>query len=413
MESASCGATSALQTLSKHAQRDTSLQHSQSRHGQIGSNPVHSFRSFNVDPLLNSDFQRFDQGHDISAGTFMNDVRLQRPEVHTPLQGQRQGNQAGWVNDFSNLSINQQPQQQHPVQIKNDWQQQFMQQRQQQVQHQSQTATSTNISQVMPSYANGSYNYSMNMAQSRPIYAQQSEHQEVHKLEQQQQQFENEFDMIEKEIMAHEKLNSQIPQEDAVQIEIADSNSSMDKEQFAQTARKVQTAMMSSNSQDEEMQNKLNNSNFLKLMNSIGNRNVELEGDKLVDVASGQDVRDKDPETLGRPPIDKHFFVHKPMHDAGFSEEFQQLPQQQSSNFEDPAHQNKLPDPLAHIKDGQLSDINDPLTAARIISGGQVQTADWMDDDSWLDQTEPAPARNINDRWQESYDDYRHDDDMF
>ncbi|EGW30432.1 uncharacterized protein SPAPADRAFT_63273 [Spathaspora passalidarum NRRL Y-27907] len=410
MDSASCGPTSALQNLSKHAQRDTSLQHSQSRNIQTGANPIHGFRSGNIDPRLNNDFQRFNQSGDIGGQAFMNNVRLQTESPQIQGQPQMMG-QPGWVNDFSNLSINKSTQQ-HPIQS-NDWQQQFMQIRQQQqAQPQAQVAQG---SQITPGYMSGRLNYGMNsMVQSHPVYEQQSEHQEVHKMEQQQKQFESQFDMIEQELMAQART----AETDAVEIEIADSNNAKDKEEFAQTARKVQSAMLSANSQDEEMQNKINNSSFLKLMNSIGNRHVELEGDKLVDVASGQDIREQqqnqeDIASAAPRTLDNHCIVDNPVHHDGWVQDGQiNLQQQraQSSDVKDPAHENKLPDPLAHIKDGQLEDINDPFTAARIISGGQVQANDWMDDVDWLDQTVPAP--HINRMMQESYDDYRHEDDL-
>ena len=133
-------------------------------------------------------------------------------------------------------------------------------------------------------------------------------------------------------------------------------------------------------------------------MSSIGNRKVELEGDKLVTSDSKEDIREKGiPESEAQTAFASHQELHQqatlnnpdyhqPMFDqtpessrdptgrAGVN--VAQQPVQDTAAEQENPQENRLPDPLAHIQDGQLSDINDPLTAAKVISGGQVQTKD-------------------------------------
>ena len=228
------------------------------------------------------------------------------------------------------------------------------------------------------------------------------------------------------------------------------------KEEFARIARKAETSMKTIDSHDSEMNEKFQNSQFLKLMSSIGNRQVELEGDKLVTSDSKEDIREKGiPETITatnptittapRDTQEGQFTLQGPSNPDFAREMYDQIPRPKPANtaFPHPSsgdseheqqqepndpHQNTLPDPLAHIQDGQLSDINDPLTAARIISGGQVQMSDWVEDYDTISDTPSKletdsnnnpnvrPFRKgqiVDHRWDEMYRDYRHDDDYF
>lgn len=233
--------------------------------------------------------------------------------------------------------------------------------------------------------------------------ADMNEHQEMHKMEQEKQIFDDQFDQVEREL---QQANTEKT------TEMHSETSEYDKEQFAKTAKQVQESMLKG--QSEETNAKFQNSNFLKLMSLISNRSVELDGDKLVDRASGEDIR-KNPAVVDSQPVPaplqlNHHANHIPM-------SRDQAPPQDSLTLH-------LPDPLAHIKKGSVVDDVSPFQAAQIVTGNQVKAGDWMDDDDWLDMTEDAPfpvpggpqrvkpSRNIlSDEWQEVYDDYRHDDD--
>ena len=442
MDAASCGPSNAIQNLNKHTQRDTSLQH-QRLQQTTGASSVQQFRQGkqHVDPRLNNEFQQFNSGSDF-ASSFMNQMHMKpnvqsHQQVHHQQQQQQQQQQpqfqqsGAWVNDFSNLSIQQKPQ------VQTDWHQQFMQQNQN-VAHQSQVLQS-NFQQMAPNYAMGNnYQIRNNVVSMAPLYQNQSEHQQSHKLEEEQRRFENEFDLIEKHLAAEQQQQGEEASMEANIDDIA-------KEKFAETARKVEDTIKSKNYDDSEMQKKFENSQFLKLMSSIGNRKVELEGDKLVTSDSKEDIREKGiPETGSQTSFAAHQEqkqqqatlnnpdYHQPM--------FDNTPEQSRGNFlrpdviapgdnvqetapeQDNQQENRLPDPLAHIKDGQLSDINDPLTAAKVISGGQVQTKDWMEDydtDGEIRRKNgphERPFRKgqiVDHHWDEMYHDYRHDDDYY
>lgn len=439
MDSASCGPSNAIQNLNKHTQRDTSLQHQRLQQATGGSS-VQQFRQGkqHIDPRLNNEFQQFNSGGDF-ASSFMNQMHIQ-PKVqhHHPVQQQQQQN-GGWVNDFSNLSIQQTPQ------AKSDWQQQFMQQNQNvthhhQHQHQPQVQQS-NFQQMTPNYALGnSYQMRSNVVpMASPVFQNQSEHQQSHKLEEEQRRFENEFALIEKHLAAEQQQQ----QQEEVNTQEVDIDN-IAKEKFAETARLVEDTIKSKTYDDFEMKKKFENSQFLKLMSSIGNRKVELEGDKLVTSDSKEDIREKGiPESEAQTAFASHQELHQqatlnnpdyhqPMFDqtpessrdptgrAGVN--VAQQPVQDTAAEQENPQENRLPDPLAHIQDGQLSDINDPLTAAKVISGGQVQTKDWIEDFDNEPEIKQQSAHNerpfrkgqiVDHHWDEMYHDYRHDDDYY
>lgn len=444
MDSASCGPSTALQNLNKHAQRDNSLQHQRHQHPQHPQQQgasIHQFRQGQqVDSRLNADFKQFNNGNDF-ANSFMNQMNI-KPSMQQHQHQQHQHQQPAWVNDFSNLSIQQQHQhlnQQQNQGAKSDWHQQFMQQQQPNtLQHQS------NFQQMTPNYAMGSYQMRNTATTMTPMFHNQTEHQQQHKLEEEQRALEKQFDMIEKQLQ-----NESVTTEE-------NTNQDEAKEEFARIARKAETSMKTIDSHDSEMNEKFQNSQFLKLMSSIGNRQVELEGDKLVTSDSKEDIREKGiPETITatnptittapRDTQEGQFTLQGPSNPDFVREMYDQIPRPKPANtaFPHPSsgdseheqqqepndpHQNTLPDPLAHIQDGQLSDINDPLTAARIISGGQVQMSDWVEDYDTISDTPSKPETDSNNNpnvrpfrkgqivdhhWDEMYRDYRHDDDYF
>ncbi|KAI5959212.1 hypothetical protein KGF57_002150 [Candida theae] len=443
MDTASCGPSSAIQNLNKHTQRDTSLQHQ-----RLGNPPqqqgVHQFRQNQVvDQQLNQEFQRFNSGgpgHDF-ATSFMEQNRPQFQPQHRAVQPQhqhqhqhqhpQQQQQQGWINDFSGLSIEQRQQPQV-----NNWSKQFMQggpSQQQQKQYYQQQQQRQNqqpmVHSQIPNYSLGTFQnrINMNAVGAVPQFAAQTEHQQIHKLDAGHQEIlENEFDRIEKEL-AQEPQTSEA---EAILSESVDKAlEDHDRDLFAETARSVENSMNGLNTNDAAMAEKFQQSSFLNLMHSIANKETVLENNELKtqenvsaetsaqDTASNlkssdyiqpmynPDQQQNQVDSMGfntdefsDETIPNHPFTQQTTSTRFNTDEFsddtilnhplppQAIPQMQRKNLQqhEPSEtQNHLPDPLAHIGN-QLDGVTDPLTAARIISGGQVRSRDWEDDDDWL-----------------------------
>lgn len=400
MDAASCGPSSAIQNLNKHTQRDTSLQH-QRLGNQSQPQGVHQFRQGQgVDQQLNQEFHRFNNGgtgHEFAA-LFMEQNRPQFQPQHHPSQPQVQH---GWVNDFSSLSIDQRQQ----PQVNSNWLKQFMQNgapQQQQQQYQQPM-----MHGQVPNYSLGTFQNRLNMNAVNvvPQFSQQTEHQQVHKLEAQHEEIlENEFDRLEKELNVRETQASEADLTESVDKALEDH----DRDLFAETARSVENSMNRLNTDDAAMAEKFKESNFLNLMHSIANKETVLENNEL----KSQENASADAETTAQEDsgVPRNVDYIQPMHHPheqrnqinsmqfntdDFSDETilnhplppQAIPQKQKKRLqrEQPQQEqsNKLPDPLAHIGD-QLEGVTDPLTAVRIISGGQVRSKDWEDEDDWL-----------------------------
>ncbi|CAI5760570.1 unnamed protein product [Candida verbasci] len=429
MESASCGPSNAVKNLNNFTNQNklyNNINQNQNHHLHQQQNL--GFKSSNpqiVDHSLNNEFSQFNRvNQQQQTPSHFQQQSFNQPQPHSQHLQQNKG--GAWINDFSNLSIEQQhaQNQAQSIGLKNDWHQQFMQnQQQQQQQRQNHILQQKNHEpqqfrqQFTPAYINSGLQYRSQM--STPQFSQQSEHQQVHKIESSDAQFKDQFDMIEKELNeTQQQFNEQM-------------TSDIEKEEFAESARKVESSMKSINSQDSTMNDKFANSKFLKLMSSIGDKQVELEGDKLVNSKTKNDLRgeneleniqiSKTPTTSNTTNPDYHKPMHNEIHTHTSNhnwngETLSNQPSEQEEIVDHP--QNKLPDPLAHIKDGDLNDINDPLTAARLISGGQVKPRNWEEDDDWLVNDTPQlnrPFRKgqiVDHQWDEMYTDYRHDDDF-
>lgn len=421
---ASCGPSSALSQLSKHAQRDTSLQHGLiNRAGEGQQNRQGGFRNQpGFDASLNQEFQNFSgrSGTPVFTDRFSGAGPVSQPQFRQQ-GGQHQQNR--WIQDFNGLSIENRPAAQHAQQSqhgKADWHKQFMNLMNQQGAQQQ--------PQFQPSMTNSNYRLG-SMGQYGPQYGLQNSTMTQPQNQQAQveadllensEALESQFDQLERELAMEEQAIS----EDALISEI-------DKEQFVKAAREVQQSMRDGkNIKSEELASKFEQLNFLKLMNSISDRKVELskEGDKLVETETGEDIRKhlSDPLQYEKDPTyhQKPFEVHESSRIPPMA--YSSSPQitKESENV-----RSHLPDPLAHIKDGMLPDNLSALQAAKIISGGQVSNSAWMEDELWLADPSrllggqlafgdrPASSGNSSNNsimepeWQEVYDDYRHDDD--
>lgn len=404
---ASCGPSNALTNLSKHAQRDTHLQNEASQRMGGPRHPNQLFRSSNfnqVDANLNQEFERFQGRHtsDVPLSSpYAQQQRLPYQPQHQhqrPLQNQHQQSaNPKWVQDFSQINLGASKSSQ------GDWQSQFMRQSQNQAALQSQSQgqmQTNNFMQLLhlqrptfvPTLAReGPFQLSMRTDLSVPL----TEHRELHLVELDQESFNQQFDAIERELE-----NETVDDRDT------------GKDEFARTAQQVRNSMMSV--PDGETSSKFQQSNFLKLMSDISNKSVELDGDKFVNAELRADIRE-----LTTSPQSHSNATESPANVAAESvpATFDFRGPVESDHVMQPT--SALPDPMAHIKDGALDGITDPLMAAKIISGNQVTDQHWLNmdnnDDDWLDMTEDAPVSRpgsiMNARDQEIYDDYRHDDD--
>lgn len=384
--------TNALSNLSKYAQTDNTLRNEASRRN-IGNQPQQFKSQVGVDHNLNQEFNKFTRSNNNTfANNFMEQIQHQRVQI-----GDHSQRENGWVQNFSQLSLNQNPvlgdrEVNHQSNLLNQsgsaWHEQFMKHN-----HQHNTINpSLQNHQYTPAYNQDFRMMNNNMG---PIYSQNTnltEHKEVHKLEEELKAFENHFEMIEKE------LNEQSMQQEPLDFET-------DKDKFAETAKQVHNTMINSDT-SAETNSKFQNSNFLKLMTAIGNRNIELEGDKLVSTSNGEDIRQhlSDPLKDFRQE-DGNIHLEEPLRNT-------QIPSSQPSYSQTESnrpHVSHLPDPLAHLKDGDLANISEPLQAARIVSGNQVQPKNWIE--SFESFERPSPRRSIlTPQQQEVYDDYRSDD---
>ncbi|ODV81901.1 uncharacterized protein CANTADRAFT_24643 [Suhomyces tanzawaensis NRRL Y-17324] len=415
---ASCGPSNAVSKLTQHSNRDNSLQHEFRARNHPGQGPQSFRQGQAVDAHLNHEFQQFNSGNDF-ASSFMRSGGYNVPHVqhqhqhHQPAQASQNTH---WVQDFAGLSIQNKPQQ-------NDWHHQFMQSNNMQTKHHEQSQAHAQYDMGQAQYSSGP-RFQMNMRTnlSTPLYAQQPAEQVLQQHKQQQHDFDSQFDLLEKELEAQQlrAANETVTGELAT---IADND--LEKEQFAKTAQQVEMSMKASQSANTDMNNKIQNSQFLKLMSSIGARQVELEGDKLVDASSRQDVRDTelaDPvtatshhKTCQHETCTDETCHHEASHDQPSHHHslHQHIPHTGPiRTHQDPAHENKLPDPLAHIMDGALGDISEPLLAAQVVSGNQVQSGDWMEDDMWSAPVRKPKNSILSPEWQEVFEDYRNDDDF-
>lgn len=379
---ASCGPSSALNQLSKHVQRDTSLQHETFRHPGQQNQQFRNQPGF--DHNLNQDFQNFSQTSQQAFQPQFDRFQPQRPQQRNE-----------WIQDFNLLSLQNKPQNLQPQNLQpqnfqnrqqhrqqNDWQSQFMAQMRPEQNSRLSFLPLANRQFYQPQFQSPL----MHAPQQIPSGAQPAD-MAIDELA-----FDDHFLQIEKELAEHAQT------------------ANPDKEQFAEVARQVQDLMMGqSASRLEETASKFQQLDFLKLMLLISDRRVELlnEGDKLVDSQLGEDIRQhlSDPLKHERGPT-----YHEPQHEALPVNQIRLDPIARDVPRESDHVRSHLPDPLAHIKDGALPDDLLLFQAAQVVSGGQVGTQDWMEDESW-GLNVPKSRGIMDEHWQEVYDDYRHDDD--
>lgn len=418
---ASCGPSSALNQFNKHSQRDTSLQNEAAARAQHG--PQHFRNLHAVDARLNQEFQQF------SSQNMDSRFQPQHHQIrHTnPQMGQKA--QPGWVQDFGSMHLEDGAQMQNPQQhrqspaLQADWHLQFMKQghtqTQQNLQNNQQHGHSVN--QNYQTGYSGMNSYAMRGGAYQPAPQMNAPQQHQSQNVDMAVDFDSEFDRIERELQTEN-----VPAEattTAATSAVGDDD--VEKEQFADVARQVKESMLNRKAISQETSAKIENSEFLKLMTSISERKVELnsEKDKLVERELGSDIREhlSDPLRHERATPD----YHEPQFGAGGAPAPADhvtaghvpghVPQTQSPESSLPLLRLHLPDPLAHIRDGALLGDLTPLQAARIVSGGQVESNKWMEDEAWTPRfnMRRGGPQLMDPAAQEVYDDYRHDDTSF
>ncbi|CDK28585.1 unnamed protein product [Kuraishia capsulata CBS 1993] len=322
----SCGPTSALGKLNSHVGSDRSLQQSVGR-PQQGFGGLNEFRSkFQVDEFVQSDFQRFgsQQNGNINGLQFQpqpiqhpqqpGSMMLQRPEMDigefqahmgaqyqqpVQVQNQYQHEQAyqgqHQQNQFQQNQF-QQKQRMHHMQSLPNQQVQQLQQSQNQNQLKTQPAWVTSFQNLqleeswdepihkLPMFESRVYDQGLGVAQEQNLQPQQQVPVQSH--DSLATDFTREFDALESELQKPASQEQQTKDFEAEKIKLAE------------IARNVFTSMTTGTSTTDTI-SKFQNSNFLKLMEKVAQRQVEInpEGNKFID-QNGNDIRDLLPDPL-------------------------------------------------------------------------------------------------------------------
>lgn len=309
---ASCGPSNALTNLNKFANQDNSLSNqfigSSHHQGNAEQQNVLSRNNFNsINENLQYDFNQFNQQHQQPHQSFSNSgfiPQQQQQQQQHQSQFQNQAN-SQWINDFQKMNINNIPQEEHIQQLRQANQQgwinefQSMQQmdssqhQQQQMQQQNQ--------QHQQQYNSNAFQMRSNMMlnNSSMMYDQQQRT----NLQQQQSNIETDdmYDMFEQVENELNELKTLVKEEEKQKEEEMNKDES-EKILFAQIAKNVFNTMNGTNKNNTINSNtsqKFQNSNFLKLMQKIGERKIEInnEGNKFID-ENGNDIRDYLPDPL-------------------------------------------------------------------------------------------------------------------
>nr|AAC23564.2 peroxin [Yarrowia lipolytica] len=311
---ASCGPSNALQNLSKHASADRSLQHDRMAPGGAPGAQRQQFRSQTQGGQLNNEFQQFAQAgpahnsfEQSQMGPHFGQQHFGQP--HQPQMGQHapmaHGQQSDWAQSFSQLNLGPQTGPQHTQQ--SNWGEDFMGESPQSHQGQPQMANGvmgsmSGMSSFGPMYSNSQL---MNST-----YGLQTEHQQTHKTETKSSQdapFEAAFGAVEESITKTSDKGKEVekdPMEQTYRYDQADAlnrqaehiSDNISREEvdiktdengeFASIARQIASSL------EEADKSKFEKSTFMNLMRRIGNHEVTLDGDKLVN-KEGEDIREE------------------------------------------------------------------------------------------------------------------------
>lgn len=392
MNGADCGPSNALTKLQNHTAKDSSLQRELNRGFIEGPG---QFRAANVNTQLNQDFREFSHGArpDISKANVPLHAYVESPSlslrenIASAGASQAHGAPEKWVDDFAQLNIQRRDIDQRHAwghSQRGDWQKQFMLQQLQQLQQGAMQNQQQRQNQFQDQYRGQYFGQNQIGRLSNGMLLRSGMADDIHE----NQIFDDQFNQLEREL---QEQNAEQQQE---QPEII--NKDVDNQGFSDAARDVRDAMLSSSGSTGV---KFRNSDFFHLMESVAEKRVQISQD-------GKGLEQRDSAL----PVSSASLQQHPNHPRDSLKQY-------------------LPDPLSHIKDGALGDFTSPLSAAKVVSGNQVSTNDWIMDDDWLDMTaSPTPAAAhapktaaplergkanlMPPEWQEVYDDYRHDDDF-
>lgn len=319
---ASCGGSNAVNKFNQRANVDSSLQ----RQLQLNSQQQGAQGSFNklgrVDHRLQREYESFgaQQGRQWDQGQ--------------PIQQDRLGVQSGhpdqrWVSDFQNMSINTGPQSQQGWKAEYIHRQgvqgpQGVQSVQQGVQGVQQGLDIQSQGQYYQSPAAMSSYQSMGGQYRQDLWSGSQSQSNV-----QSTVFESEFSAVEEELTRsnvqqdHPIQREQVPVEEPAAQASHEAIDESDKIRFAQIAQSVFNTMNTTPGVSGTTSDKFKNSNFMKLMDRVSKREVEIndDRDKFID-SKGHDIRDDLPDPLRdlresdlRGPFESAKVVHEQMGD--------------------------------------------------------------------------------------------------
>lgn len=370
---------------------------------------------------LNSEFQQFAQATPAQSSFEQQHFSQQfgQPQMHQPQmhgQPQSQHGQADWAQSFSQLNIGPQAQQGGP-QTQN-WGQDFARgggpQQQHHVQPQMASGGMMGMGASMGSFG-PMYSNSQLM---NSTYGLQAEHQQTHKTETKSAQdaaFEAAFGAVEQSMAPQtqdkgketakdpleqtykynqaEALNRQAEHiSDNITEEKMDLQADENGE-FASIARQIASSL------EEADKSKFEKSSFMNLMRRIGNHEVTIDGDKLVN-KDGEDIREEIKQELQREGATQ---------ENGFQSEAQNIPLTHT-------HQNHdMPPQPEHVMpqdQPQGKELEDPMvfieqeSARRAAESGRTVEEEKLNFYSPFDYAQRLGPQGVakQSNWEEDYD---------
>ncbi|KAL8693009.1 MAG: hypothetical protein Q9218_002066 [Villophora microphyllina] len=306
MADALCGPSNPLQSFQKYATTDRALQQDRLVSRQ---SPAQGFRTPNPNAgILDAEFEAFKAGHPIAFEPFQPQQAWQTQHISHFQPNLADQNAPGWASDFQNLSFHEaraiplqaaQFRQEAPLQrlSPNAWHQEFMQQNQSQSSnlHQSRLGGG----RFGPATTAGNYNaYSPQF--STPVVGKQSGIQDGSSFD--EAAFEKAFDAAtldvhqEESIQQREAVGEAQPAEHSSSLNervdhrigfdkiLDDSDSRQEKQSEAEDADELaRTAGQLLENVKHDQSAKFQQSNFLYLMRQLRDKEVKIEGDKIVD----------------------------------------------------------------------------------------------------------------------------------
>ncbi|RPB10847.1 hypothetical protein P167DRAFT_606994 [Morchella conica CCBAS932] len=291
MASSMCGPTNALSSLKNHTTADRSLQQDRVHTPASSSQP---FRTQQQNRALDSEFDQFTA----NAGSI---PQLQ----HAPPPALQQHHAPAWAADFQRLHIgappplllHQQPQQQQQQQWGGGWHEEFMMQQQQaapvveqQAQYMRAPAMGMGMggmySPMSPVYMGGMASpvlMQQNSAQQNDVQAQFDDAAFEQAFEAARAQLAESKPIVEEKKVVEAEPVPVVVEEVTKVEEVKDKEH--DSDELARTAAQLLESLSGNQSR------KFQDSTFLALMRRLRDREVRVEGDKMVEVEVGPEGR--------------------------------------------------------------------------------------------------------------------------